>query len=91
VKVDEIVRERVIREAVKTFAWPLDRAHLNEAAKKFFLCIPSSDQRTICEVFDWEEQGSGAAGLRKRLISQTITFDIFVCINFYVDARVKPA
>jgi hypothetical protein len=59
VKVDEIVRKRVMREAVSTFAWPLDRAHLNEAVKEFFRRIPSSDQRTICEVFGWEEQGSG--------------------------------
>ena len=59
VKVDEIVRKRVMREAIKTFAWPLDRAHLNEAVKEFFRRLPSSDQRTIREVFGWEEQGSG--------------------------------
>ncbi|MGH9838027.1 MAG: hypothetical protein ACREEM_04510 [Blastocatellia bacterium] len=59
VKVDEIVRKRVMREAVKTFAWPLDRAHLNKAVKEFFRRIPSSDQRTIREVFGWEEKGSG--------------------------------
>ena len=56
IRVDEIVRKRVMGEALKTFAWPLDRAHLNEAAKEFFRRIPSSDQQTICEVFGWSEQ-----------------------------------
>lgn len=55
-KVDEIVRKRVFGEAIKSFAWPLDRAHLNEAVKEFFRRIPSSDQQTICEVFGWSEQ-----------------------------------
>lgn len=55
-KVDEIVRKRVMGEAIKTFGWPLNRAHLNEAVKEFFRRIPSSDQQTICEVFGWSEQ-----------------------------------
>ncbi|MBK6799540.1 MAG: hypothetical protein IPG76_22905 [Acidobacteria bacterium] len=55
-KVDEVVRKRVMGGAIKTFAWPLDRAHLNEAIKEFFRRIPSSDQQTICEVFGWSEQ-----------------------------------
>ena len=55
-KVDEIVRKRVFGEAIKTFAWPLDRARLNEAVKEFYRRIPSSDQQTICEVFGWSEK-----------------------------------
>ncbi len=55
-KVDEIVRKRVFGEAIKTFAWPLERAHLNEAVKEFYRRIPSSDQQTIREVFGWSEQ-----------------------------------
>ena len=55
-KVDEVVRKRVMAEAIKTFDWPLDRAYLNEAVKEFFRRIPSSDQQTICEVFGWSEQ-----------------------------------
>jgi ParB/RepB/Spo0J family partition protein len=55
-KVDEAVRKRVMQEAVKTFAWPLERGHLNEVAKEFFRRIPSDDQQTICEVFGWNEE-----------------------------------
>ncbi|HKQ05652.1 MAG TPA: ParB/RepB/Spo0J family partition protein [Blastocatellia bacterium] len=55
IKVDEIVRKRVMKEALQTYGWPLDRAHLNEVAKEFFHRIPSDDQRTICEVFGWSE------------------------------------
>jgi hypothetical protein len=55
IKVDEIVRKRVMKEALQTYKWPLERAHLNEVAKEFFRRIASDDQRTICEVFGWEE------------------------------------
>ena len=55
IKVDEIVRKRVMKEALQTYKWPLERAHLNEVAKEFFRRIPSDDQRTICEVFGWSE------------------------------------
>ncbi len=55
IKVDEIVRKRVMKEAIQTYKWPLERAHLNEAAKEFFRRIASDDQRTICEVFGWSE------------------------------------
>lgn len=50
IKVDEAVRKRVMNGALKSFAWPLDRAHLNEAIKEFFRRIPSEHQKTICEV-----------------------------------------
>lgn len=56
IRVEEIVRKRVFGEALKTFAWPLDRAYLNEAVKEFFRRIPGSDQQTICEVFGWSEK-----------------------------------
>lgn len=56
IKVDEVVRKRVMREAIKTFAWPLERQHLNEVAKEFFRRIPSDDQKTIGEVFGWNEE-----------------------------------
>lgn len=56
IKVDDIVRKRVMGEAIKTFSWPLDREHFNEAAKEFFRRIPSDDQKTICEVFGWNEE-----------------------------------
>jgi hypothetical protein len=55
IKVDEVVRKRVMKEALQTYKWPLERAHLNEVAKEFFRRIPSDDQRTICEVFGWSE------------------------------------
>lgn len=55
-KVDEAVRKRVMQEAVKIFAWPLERRHLNEVAKEFFRRIPSDDQKTICEVLGWNEE-----------------------------------
>jgi len=55
IKVDEIVRKRVMKEALQTYKWPLERAHLNEVVKEFFRRIPSDDQRTICEVFGWKE------------------------------------
>lgn len=58
IKVDECVRLRVMKEALKTYTWPLERTHLNEIAKEFFRRIPSDDQRTICEVFGWEEKES---------------------------------
>lgn len=50
IKVDEATRKRVMAEALKTFAWPLDRAHLNEAIKEFFSRIPGEHQKTIGEV-----------------------------------------
>lgn len=56
IKVDEIVRKRVMKEALATFAWPLERQHLNEAIKEFFRRIPASDQKTVCEVFGWEKE-----------------------------------
>lgn len=55
IKVDEIVRKRVMKEAITTFAWPLERQHLNEAVKEFFRRLPASDQKTVCEVFGWEK------------------------------------
>jgi ParB family chromosome partitioning protein len=55
IKVDEKVRKLVMTEAIKTYPWPLDRAHLNEVVKEYFRHIPSDDQKTICEVFGWNE------------------------------------
>lgn len=55
IKVDEIVRKRVMKEALQTYKWPLERAHLNEVVKEFFRRIASDDQRTICEVFGWSD------------------------------------
>jgi len=71
IKVDEAVRKRVMKEAIKTWSWPLDRAHLNEAVKEFFRRIPSEHERTIYEVLGWEKEAAGqlrfddAAMLRK--------------------------
>ncbi|MGA9774246.1 MAG: hypothetical protein WBV94_34780 [Blastocatellia bacterium] len=56
IKVNEEVRKRVMREALKTYGFPFERAHLNEVAKEFFRRIPSDDQRTICEVFGWNDE-----------------------------------
>lgn len=56
IKVDEAVRKRVMREAIKGFAWPLDREHLNEAIKEFFRRLPSDVQKTVGEVFGWNSQ-----------------------------------
>jgi len=50
IKVDEIVRKRVLSEAVKTFSWPLERKYLDAIAKEFFRRIPSGDRNTILEV-----------------------------------------
>jgi ParB family chromosome partitioning protein len=47
IKVDEVVRKRLMKEAIKTWSWPLDRTHLNEAVKEFFRRIPTDHQRTI--------------------------------------------
>ncbi len=71
-KVDEVVRKRVMREAVRAFAWPLERRHLDEAIKEFFRRIPTDDQRTICEVFGWDDDKADRLHLddeavRKRL------------------------
>lgn len=56
IRVDEVVRKRVLKEALKTFAWPLERRHLDEAVTKFFRRVPADDQRTICEVFGWDDE-----------------------------------
>jgi ParB/RepB/Spo0J family partition protein len=56
IKVDEEVRKRVMREAFKTYSWPLDRTHLNEVAKEFFGRVPSEHRRTIAEVLGWERE-----------------------------------
>lgn len=76
IKVDEIVRKRVMKAALTTFAWPLERAHLNEAIKEFFRRIPSEHQKTICEVFGWE--GKEADHLRydeTALLAEFAQFD----------------
>lgn len=59
IKVDENVRKRVMKEALATYAWPLERRHLDEAVKEFFRHIPASDQKTICEVFGWDKEETG--------------------------------
>jgi ParB family chromosome partitioning protein len=58
IKVDEVVRKRVLKEAVNTYSWPLERKHLNEVVKEFFRRIPSDDQKTICEVFGWGDDAA---------------------------------
>jgi ParB/RepB/Spo0J family partition protein len=58
IKVDEAVRKRVIREAIKAWSWPLDRADLHQAVKEFFQRIPSEHQRTICEVLGLENDAA---------------------------------
>ena len=59
IKVDEIVRKRVMKEALATYAWSLERRHLDEAVKEFFRRIPASDQKTVCEVFGWDKEETG--------------------------------
>jgi len=63
IKVDEVVRKRVMKEAIETWSWPLDRTHLNEAVKEFFRRIPTEHQRTICEVFGWKEEDAGRSAV----------------------------
>ncbi|MEP7342647.1 MAG: ParB/RepB/Spo0J family partition protein [Acidobacteriota bacterium] len=60
IKVDEIVRKRVMKEALSTYAWPLERRHLDEVVKEFFRRIPASDQKTVCEVFGWDKEETGS-------------------------------
>lgn len=52
-KVDEAVRQQVLREAIKTFTWPLSRAHWNDITKEFFRRIPTEHQRTMQAVLGW--------------------------------------
>ena len=56
IRVDEAVRKRVMGAALKSFTWPLDRAHLNEAIKEFFHRIPGEHQKTISEVMGMEAE-----------------------------------
>jgi ParB family chromosome partitioning protein len=56
IKVAELVRKRVMKEAMQTFAWPLERKQLDEAAKEFFRRIPTDVQKTVCEVFGWQDE-----------------------------------
>ncbi|HZS04810.1 MAG TPA: ParB/RepB/Spo0J family partition protein [Blastocatellia bacterium] len=72
-KVDEVVRKRVMKEAVKTFAWPLERRHLDEAVKEFFRRIPSDDQRTICEVFGWDDDKADRLHLDDEAVRQRLS------------------
>jgi ParB family chromosome partitioning protein len=55
-RVDDVVRRRVMAEAMQTFSYPLDRAQLNAVAKEFFRRITSYDQRTIFAVLGKEEK-----------------------------------
>lgn len=55
VKVDEAVRQQVMREALPAFAWTLAREQWNEIGKEFFRRIPTEHQRTIGTVLGWEE------------------------------------
>jgi ParB/RepB/Spo0J family partition protein len=59
IKVDEEVRKRVMKEAIKTYSWPLERVHLNESVKEFYRRIPTEHQRVICEVMQWNDNDSG--------------------------------
>lgn len=67
-KVDEVVRKRVMKQALVTFAWPLDRRHLNEAVKEFFRRLPSDVEKTVCEVFGWD----GELATRLRFSDETV-------------------
>jgi hypothetical protein len=49
----------VMKEAIRTWSWPLDRRDLNIAIKEFFHRIPSEHQRTIYEIFGWEGNAAG--------------------------------
>lgn len=72
IKVDEVVRTRVMGEAIKAFAWPLDRDHLNEAVKEFFRRIPTDDQQTICEVFGWGEEAASKLRFNDEAVLQEL-------------------
>jgi ParB family chromosome partitioning protein len=64
IKVDEEVRKRVFTEALKTYTHPLDRDTLNTVALAHFRRIPSSDQRTIIEVFGFTEDEAQSLRVR---------------------------
>lgn len=92
IKVDEIVRKRVMKEALQTYRWPLERAHLNEVAKEFFRRIASDGQRTICEVFGWNEdlasklrydQGAGLGEVAKLDDNQLAQFMMLCSFAHY--------
>lgn len=54
IRVEEETRQRVMKEALATYTWPLERAQLNSIADEFFRRILPSDQKTICQVLGWE-------------------------------------
>lgn len=73
IKVDEAVRKRVFAEALKAFAWPLERQHLNEIVKEFFRRIPTDVQKTICEVFGWNEELAGKVSYNDNAVLEELT------------------
>ena len=76
IRVDEIVRKRVMAEGIKTYKFPVERAHLNEVAKEFFRRIPSDDQRTILEVFGWNEKEATTLRMNNdKLLSELAKLD----------------
>ena len=76
IKVDEAVRKRVMTEALKSFTWPLDRAHLNEAIKEFFRRIPSEHEKTILEVIGLETKTAERLRLNESvLLDQLAAWD----------------
>ncbi len=63
-------------EALKTYKFPVERAHLNEVAKEFFRRIPSDDQRTILEVFGWcEEDATSLRMNNDKVLSELAKLD----------------
>lgn len=76
IKVDEIVRKRVLGEALKSFSWPLERKTLNEIAKEFFRRIPAEDQETILEILGIQENDAGTLRFdQKALLGVLGNFD----------------
>lgn len=55
IKIEEEARHRVMKEALSTYTWPLERTQLNAIAVEFFARIPHSDQKTIFKVLGWEQ------------------------------------
>ncbi|MBS1792091.1 MAG: hypothetical protein JST85_30575 [Acidobacteria bacterium] len=85
IKVDEIVRKRVLGEVIKTFSWPLERKYLDEIAKEFLRRIPADDQRTILEVLGLGETEAGKLRFdHEGMLSKLSAFDEHQLAQFLV-------
>lgn len=92
-KVDEVVRQRVMQAALPTYEWPLERVDLNKATWEFFQRIPASDQKTIFTILGWEEDFNSDRSLLGQKLSELDNHALaqFLMLSSFAHYGANPA